>query len=1745
MTVKQHKDVKTPFISVVVPTRNRAELLTQSALPTVLQQTFEDFELVICDNASSDDTEERVMALKDNRIKFFRSEEWIPKEDFFQWSLERASGEYSMLFFDDDALCRRALEKCHTILREKPVEALTFARSLVYHFPNWHAPKYRNVLSIPQFSKKAFLIDSRRHLERVYQHMDILVETPMVTNALYRSSFIKDLADQHGRLFPHGHMGDYNVACWILNYTKEFVYLDDPIAVFGHWKENTSAQLHDFQTTMPEYQEWIDWITAEHLSKMPWTQYIWPNCVAAALEDMNRQLGMNIEVDPVQYWFEMFREIKRVVAAGGNADQEDLELTLKEKASPQVVKKVMEAVRDGNTLAKISDQIRTLDYQDPNQAYPNDRSILGKQFLHKTGKLNGFNDVSGACKFFECISGEENLLDKRTRREKNRSKSTCTKEAGLCFNGETKDLPGKGDYPALIRQTSREDWRLRAAEALIGKTDNAIKELAEIDGPEARFYLGVAHWMAGQDREALAVLRKVDTEHARNLASLIAKPKLRVLAQTDWFPEDITDKKFAVQFMGIRRKELGPRGFGIPTADMPLEAFENITHFANTEPADFYFAHMVEWELLPRDLPELECPKIAVTSDVDWHAQELYPWLPVFDEVVATGSEERSETLKLDPKGSVSVFPKVFGLRDQLLPELPGCEREVNLFVSGSYVGPFHEDKAQLIRQLLDSNLDRIRYVDGYMDLGDYFNENGQAKAVFTYVRQHPGTMPTRGLEALAMGCAVVTQKDCSLSLYYGSQDGVFSYEKDKQDLAAQIHRISDHWEELGQRLQKTAKTVRQEFNLSRCTSQFLRYATVLAAKPRARRKKPTTRHLMVAKRHFSERGHPQSLPAANLMLQHNWRCWEEDYHRHGDPGSLINMGRELDLFLNADMGRLQKLKDNWQIQNWQKTRRKMLKQVESVYGFGIRTHQKRLVLLFNALRHAFHIGNSSQVPHAINMAESLLEKQDSYWEINLLDDVFPWDYMSAYFNFRKYSETVFDGLTSGNDRQSDLIRLIRASIHYYLGHLKGGMDHFEKAVELDPDFPYYRYYLAMALLDAGGKDELTRATNLLEDLARDSIMMETAFNCLAGLHERKVYSSPLINQMARQMRRLKRFRMDAFGSSGEFETIDLVLPPGTKALPTQQIIKRQASSLRHTEHSSHCVNVGRVGESKKILLIPFELANWKNGRAWSYTGNFGFEEGLTANGIDCTVMPAIAGLRSDDQASWLDYAALLFKDKKFDQVWIWITHNHYTPEFFAWLKTIAPVRVGIVMESMEHSPQELKEMAKVGERKQKVLRELRHMTHVVTYDDADANMFDRELGKPALWCPIFVPWHNVTEKIKLPSPGPGVFLGSTYNAERKAYLDYDNLKDYLVSPELPESHTRWPAQFDQLQANCLHFLKTTSTLGIGDFNNYVILLRAIRRELFNLWLEGLQLGYTTVNLPSICKFYPGRVVESMAAGRPVITPQPKGRAMQQLFEPGREILWYDRNRPSTLRDQIQFLHQHPEQAQAMAERARDKVLKYHTAEIRARQILDWIESGAQPNFGLGAVPQDTALADPAETIIEKKPMASTANQMDPYPSMENPLEALKTKAHEYYQQGQLEKAKLTYQQLTDMLPDEPAVWVELATVCLQSKDGGGFEKALNHALQLDPTDFEARRLLAHANFMGGKYVDACGLYAGLVKDQPEDLELTLAFGAANFHTRSFHDAVGAFEQALVLDPSNQVARDNLKAAREASEALV
>ena len=60
------------FFSVIIPTYNRAFIITK-AIDSVLCQTFEDFELIIINDASTDNTEEVVLKYKDNRLSYFKN----------------------------------------------------------------------------------------------------------------------------------------------------------------------------------------------------------------------------------------------------------------------------------------------------------------------------------------------------------------------------------------------------------------------------------------------------------------------------------------------------------------------------------------------------------------------------------------------------------------------------------------------------------------------------------------------------------------------------------------------------------------------------------------------------------------------------------------------------------------------------------------------------------------------------------------------------------------------------------------------------------------------------------------------------------------------------------------------------------------------------------------------------------------------------------------------------------------------------------------------------------------------------------------------------------------------------------------------------------------------------------------------------------------------------------------------------------------------------------------------------------------------------------------------------------------------------------------------------------------------------------------------------------------------------------------------------------------------------------------
>ena len=63
-----------PLVSVIMPTWNRASII-EDAIRTVLDQTYANFELLVCDDGSTDNTHEILQAFDDERIK------WLPAEE--------------------------------------------------------------------------------------------------------------------------------------------------------------------------------------------------------------------------------------------------------------------------------------------------------------------------------------------------------------------------------------------------------------------------------------------------------------------------------------------------------------------------------------------------------------------------------------------------------------------------------------------------------------------------------------------------------------------------------------------------------------------------------------------------------------------------------------------------------------------------------------------------------------------------------------------------------------------------------------------------------------------------------------------------------------------------------------------------------------------------------------------------------------------------------------------------------------------------------------------------------------------------------------------------------------------------------------------------------------------------------------------------------------------------------------------------------------------------------------------------------------------------------------------------------------------------------------------------------------------------------------------------------------------------------------------------------------------------------
>ena len=175
-----------PIVSVCIPTYRGSQFLA-AAIDSVLNQTYQNFEIWILDDNSPDDTELIALSYSDPRVKYIRNSHNLGPEGNWNRCLGVATGKYYKLLPHDDVLARDCLEAQVSILEADKAGEI----ALVFGSRKIIDPEGRTLLTRGLPRTKAGRIKSLELIKRCIRAGTNLIGEP--GNGLFRLELVKNV----------------------------------------------------------------------------------------------------------------------------------------------------------------------------------------------------------------------------------------------------------------------------------------------------------------------------------------------------------------------------------------------------------------------------------------------------------------------------------------------------------------------------------------------------------------------------------------------------------------------------------------------------------------------------------------------------------------------------------------------------------------------------------------------------------------------------------------------------------------------------------------------------------------------------------------------------------------------------------------------------------------------------------------------------------------------------------------------------------------------------------------------------------------------------------------------------------------------------------------------------------------------------------------------------------------------------------------------------------------------------------------------------------------------------------------------------------------------------------------------------------------------------------------------------------------------------------------------------------------
>ena len=182
-----------PLVSICIPTYNSAEYLRES-LDSIVNQTYPNKEIIISDNASTDETEKIAKEyMEKHKVKYYRNEKNIGAEANFTRCVELANGEYIAVFHSDDLYLPDMVKKQVEAFQKSPTIGAVFTMASLINSKNEVIGK----IKLPSKLKGKYVYDFPEIFFSVLENLNFLV----CPSAMVRSKIYKELAPFNEKRF--------------------------------------------------------------------------------------------------------------------------------------------------------------------------------------------------------------------------------------------------------------------------------------------------------------------------------------------------------------------------------------------------------------------------------------------------------------------------------------------------------------------------------------------------------------------------------------------------------------------------------------------------------------------------------------------------------------------------------------------------------------------------------------------------------------------------------------------------------------------------------------------------------------------------------------------------------------------------------------------------------------------------------------------------------------------------------------------------------------------------------------------------------------------------------------------------------------------------------------------------------------------------------------------------------------------------------------------------------------------------------------------------------------------------------------------------------------------------------------------------------------------------------------------------------------------------------------------------------